>query len=307
MTRQYQQVPSNFNDIKEYLIYEKVEIIDSFFTGENYFFYDTCSLIHHSNSSKRNYIIQYLKNKNAIIIITRTVLMELSSNDCNIHPTQANFIKELFQSGLRVLLFDEEIIVNCLKDMLGSTNEEANLLLGYAIKEVSKFKGAIYQIKNSMERSFSSKLLGDNPGSTLLYDRFFQYARSQKKQGDSLAEKLIFICIIVLSKMPRGKYILVSDDLNIRAEVIGINGYLMDKHQIKAPFQLTTPALIYRMYKESIINRQSDMLDILSAAFSGNVNVFYIGEYDIQIAYSSFTRTDLIKRLIDDDEFRIMY
>lgn len=307
MTREYQEVPSNFAEIENYLSYEKEEVIDLFFAGDNYYFYDTCSLIHHSNSAARNYILQYLKDKEAIIIITRTVLMELSTNCSEIHPTQVNFIKELYDSGLKVLLFAEEFIVDCLKEILNITNEDANLLLGYAIKEVSKFKSTIYQIKNSMENTFRGKLLGNSPGSILLYEQFFQYARSQKNQGDSLAEKLIFICIIVLTKIPRGKYILVSDDLNIRAQVIGINEYLQDMHQLKAPLQLTTPALVYKMYKKSVITNRDDLLAILSAAFSGNIYVFYIGEYDIKIEYSSFTKEGLIDRLLNEEEFRIMF
>ncbi|MTI67413.1 MAG: transposase [Firmicutes bacterium] len=307
MTKIYHKFPSNFKEIKDYITHDKKKVIDFYFDGDKYFFYDTCSILHHSNSSKREYIIKYLKKKDATIIITRTVLMELTSNYFQIHPIQINFIKELYQSGLKVLLFDEEFIIDCLKEMLNITNEEANLLLGYAIKEVNKSKGIIREIVDSMEKSFRSKILGNNPGNVPLYDEFFQYARSKKKQGDSLAEKLMFICIIVLTRIPLGKYILLSDDLRIRSNVISINKYLKDKHKVKEPFQLTTPALIYRMYKDSIITLRDDMLDILSSSFSGNVNVFYVGEYDIEQEYHSFNKEELIDCLINEKEFRIMY
>jgi hypothetical protein len=307
MEKRYQEVPSNFNEIENYVTHEKDEVIDLYFEGEKYFFYDTCSLLHHSNASKKGCIIQYIRKINVTIIITRTVLMELTSNNFRLHPTQVAFIKELHQSNLRVLLFNEEWLVDCLKTMLNMGNEEANQLLGYAIKEVSRSKTATYQIINSMDKPFRSKILGNKPGNVLLYEPFFKYARARKMEKDSLAEELMLICIIVLTRIPRGKFILVSDDLRIRKNVIDINTYLLYHHKVKEPFQLTTSALVYRMYRESVITAKSDMLDILSSAFNGDIKVYYLSEHDISQQYGSFTKEELMDRLISEKEFRIIY
>lgn len=307
MVKSYQEVPSNFSEIQNYIVQEKEKVIEEYYDGENYFFYDTCSILHHSKSVKKNLIIQYLKNHRATIIITRTVLMELTSNNFELHPIQVAFFKELHINGLKILLFNEEFIIDCLKEFSNINNVEANKLLGHAINEVSRSKTAIYDIKNSIDASFRNKIVGNNPGNVLLYDDFFRYARSQKTTGDSLAEELMFICIIVLTKIPLGKYILVSDDLRIRSKVIEINNYLLRHHEVKEPFQLTTPALIYRLYKESIVTTSSEMLDILNSAFDGNINVHFISEYDIIQQQGTFTKDELIARLISEKEFRIIY
>ncbi|MDK2820870.1 MAG: hypothetical protein PWP31_835 [Clostridia bacterium] len=308
MAKKYREVPSNFKDFENYLIYKKQEVIDAFFKGKKYFFYDTCSILHHSNTENRYYIIEFLKSKSAIIIITRTVLMELTANSFELHQVQINFLKELYDNGLCILLFNEEIILACLKKILNITIEEANKLLGFAVKEVSKFKTKTYEVLNSMDKRVANKLKSLEPGKTELYSNFFGYARSLKEEGDSLAEELIFICIIVLTKIPSGKkYILISNDLRIRHQVISIKEYIKKHHNVSEPYQLTTAALLYKMYKEGIISNRNDMIDIISKSSNGNINVYFVSEYDIKQEKDSFTAEELVDRVISENEFRIIY
>lgn len=306
MTKKYQEVPTNFNVLKPYIIYEKNEVINEFYNRRHYFFYDTCSFLHHSNTLDRSYIIQYLKNEDAIIIITRTVLMELTANSFNLHPTQLRYLKELYNAELKILLLDEEIVADCIKNISNISNKEANILLGHAIKEVSKYKTITNKLKNNMDSTLKNKII-INPANTLMFNLFFRYARSQKVQGDSLAEELIFICIIVLTKIPLDKYILISDDLSIRNSVIRVNAYLDKHHKVKSPIQITTPALIYKMYKKSIITSKQDMINILDHVTNERITVYYLGEYDIKIENHSFDKEDLINRLISEEEFKIIY
>ncbi|MDK2984759.1 MAG: hypothetical protein PWQ96_401 [Clostridia bacterium] len=307
MAKKYREVPSNFKDFENYLIYKKQEVVDAFFKGEKYFFYDTCSILHHSNTENRHYIIEFLKSKSATIIITRTVLMELTANSSELHQIQINFLKELYDNGLYVLLFDEEIILACLKEILNITIEEANKLLGFAVKEVSKFKTKTYEVLNSMDEKVTNKLKSIAPGKSELYSSFFGHARSLKEEGDSMAEELIFICIIVLTKIPLGKYILISDDLRIRHQVISIKEYIKKHHNVSEPYQLTTATLLYKMYKEGIISNRNDMIDIISKSSNGNINVYFVSEYDIKQEKNSFTAEELVDRLINENEFRIIY
>lgn len=307
MTKMYRKVPLNFKDFKHCLIYEKQKVIDAFFKGEKYFFYDTCSILHHSNAENRHYIIKFLRRKSATIIITRTVLMELTGNSFELHQVQINFLKELYDNGLCILLFDEEIILDCLKEILNITIEEANILLGFAVKEVSKFKTKTYEVLNSMDKNVANKLKSLKPGKTELYSSFFEHARGLKEERDSLAEELIFICIIVLTKIPLGKYIFISDDLRIRPQVISVKDYIKKHHKVSEPYQLTTATLLYKMYKEGIISSKDDMIDIISKSSNGNINVYFVGEYDIKQEKGSFTAEELVNRLISENEFKIMY
>lgn len=309
MTKKYQEIPLNFKDIQNYLIYKQNEVVNAFFNSDvkKYFFYDTCSILHHSNSKKRQFIINYLVEKSATIIITRTVLMELTANSFKLHSIQVEYFKELYESGLKIFLMDEEIIFNCFKKYLNITIEDANKLLGFAVKEICKFKTKTKYIINQMTKNMSNKLLGINPGNTELFTDFFRFARSLKSHGDSLAEELIFICIIVLTRIPMGKYFFISDDLNVRYQVIIINKYIEKHHKMSVPIQITTASLLNKMYRDNFINNKEDMVEILKSAFKGNVSIFYVGEYDIEQKYKSFKCEEIIDRLLNEKDFRILY
>jgi hypothetical protein len=249
-----------------------------------------------------------LKLKEATIIITRTVLMELSPNSYNVHQIQVQYLKELHDSGLKLILFDEELIFDCLNEILKISILDANLLLGYAIKEVSRFKTKTYEILNSMPKSVSYKLKGTNPGNTELYSNFFEYARTSKIEQDSLAEELMFICIIVLSKIPlEKKFIYLSDDLNARTQIITIRGYIEKHHYMKVPYQLTTAAMVYKMYKENILTEKGKMIDILKCAYNENAKIFYVGEFDIQQVTETFECVKIADKILCDKEFRVLY
>ncbi|MCG8485417.1 MAG: transposase, partial [Clostridia bacterium] len=176
-----------------------------------------------------------------------------------------------------------------------------------AIKEVCKFKTATYHVITIINQDVRRKLMSNSPGNEALYDIFFEAAREQKMEKDSLAEELILICIIVLTKVPLGKYIIISDDLEIRNVVISIADYIKKHHDIKAPMQLTTSRLIYELYKKQIVKEKNDLFDILSASFHGNVKVFYIGKDDIKLNYDAFTKENLIDEMMKDSDFRIVY
>ncbi|WP_243467831.1 transposase [Acetivibrio straminisolvens] len=289
------------------MIHKKDEVVNEFINAKQYFFYDTCSILHHSNSLNRKTIINYLKSKADVIVVTRTVLMELTANSFELHPLQVQYLRELNSSGFKVILFDEEIIYDCLKEVFNISAENANKLLGYAIKEVCKYKMNISEIVENMDKRMAVKLKSTNPGNRELFSIFFRHARTQKSEGDSMAEELILICIIVLTRISWGRYFLISDDMRIKPLVISVNDYILEHHGRKEPYQLTTSSLVYKMYKDNILTDKDDMIEIMKAAFKGNVNVFYVGEYDIEQRYESFKCENLIDRLLKEKDFKIIY
>ncbi len=307
MGKKYQETPLNFSSFKNYMIYKKEEVVDTISKAHRYFFYDTCSILHHSNSSNRQAIINYLKSKGDVIIVSRTALMELTANSFELHPVQIQYFSELNSSGFKVVLFNEEVIYNCLKDALNISTEEANRLLGYAVKEVCRYKTKTSEIIESMDKHMSVKLKSTNPGNRELFSTFFRYARTLKRKGDSIAEELILICIIVLTRIPLGRYFLISDDMRIKPQIISVNDYILKHHGRREPYQLTTAALVYKMYRDNVLTNRNDMIEIMKAAYKGNINVFFVGEYDIQQRYESFKCEDLIDRILNEKDFRIIY
>jgi hypothetical protein len=61
------------------------------------------------------------------------------------------------------------------------------------------------------------------------------------------------------------------------------------------------------MYKDFMIVNRDDMLDITQSAFKENVYVFFVSEYDIRHEYKSFKCEELIDKLINEMEFKIIY
>lgn len=307
MSKVYKEVPENFNDIASYLISDPDQILDLFFRHEKHFFYDTCSILHHSIASSNDYIIDFFVNESPIIIITRTVLMELSSDNYMIDTVQIDYLRKIHEKGIPILLMNEELILPILKDALTITIEEANLLLGYGIKEVSKSKTAIHNVMTTIDGTMRSRILSTRPYDQSLFECFFQYARSKKTEEDSLAEELMLIMIIVLTKIPLGKYCLVSDDLKIRVNVISIRRYLEIQHNTKAPMQLTTFRLVYEMYKKQILTDGTEMLKIFSATSIGNIKVFCMGEEDIELLHKSYTKDELVNKILMEPSFSIAF
>lgn len=233
--------------------------------------------------------------------------MELSPGNFCIHPDQIDYFEKIYNKGIPIILMNEEVCIDILKEVIVVTNHEANLLLSYAVKELSRYKTAICNIIKNMPESLRSKILNPGINTEILYQIFFDYARSQKYEGDSLAEELILLIVIILTKAPYGKYIFLSDDLRIRNYLIGVNNYILKHHNVKAPLQLTTSRLIYEMYRKNILIEKTYMSDILSASSSGSVKVFCIGEEDIQLVQKSFTKNDLINEIISYPTFSIAY
>jgi len=256
--------------------------------------------VYRAINEDRHAIVNYLKSRADVIVVTRTVLMELTANSFGLHPVQIKYFKELNSSSFKVVLFDEETVYDCLKEVLNISTEEANRLLGYAVKEVCRYKAKTSEIIENMDKHRSLKLKSTNPGNRELFSTFFRYARTRKSEGNSIAEELILICIIVLTIIPMGRYILISDDMRIRPQVISVNDYILRHHGRKEPYQLTTSAFVYKMYKDNVLTNREDMIEIMKAAFKENVRVFFVGEYDIQQRYEPFKCEDLIDRLLNE-------
>lgn len=306
MTKVYKEIPNNFEDIQNYL--EKDNFIEEIIRAKHCFFYDTCSIITHSNSINRKKIVEYIKLKEGIVILTRTVLMELQNNSNVIEEQQVNYFKDLYDAKIKIILLNEEEIINILKEILTMSISDFNKLLGIAINEVSKFKGTIYEIKNTDSNELTKKMMDNRKNKREYYTEFFRFARSKKKSKDNLAEELMFICFIVLSRASvMGKLVYLSNDLKSREIIISLNSFTGDKHDKIEPYQLTSAKMIYNLFKLNLIETKDEMLEMFNRTNSGNIKVYYLGEYDINLKYGSFNQVDLVDHIFNKDDFRIIY
>jgi len=91
--------------------------------------------VYRAINEDRHAIVNYLKSRADVIVVTRTVLMELTANSFELHPVQIKYFKELNSSSFKVVLFDEETVYDCLKEVLNISTEEANRLLDMLLKK----------------------------------------------------------------------------------------------------------------------------------------------------------------------------
>ncbi|MGN1032928.1 MAG: hypothetical protein ACI4PU_05650, partial [Intestinibacter sp.] len=269
MIKVCKDTPRNFEDIQNYL--EKDNFIEEIIKAKHCFFYDTCSIITHSNSINREKIVKYIKLKEGIIILTKTVLMELQNSSNIIEEQQVSYFKDLYDGGIKIILLNEEEIIDILKEVLTMSTADFNKLLGIAINEVSKFKGTIYEIKNDDPNQLTKKMMDNRTNKREYYSDFFNFARSKKKPKDNLAEELMFICFIVLSRVNLiGKLVYLSNDLKSRDLVISLNKFTADKHDKEEPYQLTSARMIYNLFKLDLIKTKEEMIEMFDSTNNGN-------------------------------------
>lgn len=295
MVKIYQETPNNISDILAYVISDVGKIVEILGANKKFYFYDTCSVIYHSNSDNRHEIVSYLKSKDAVIIISATVLMELSSNTFNVHQKQINYIKEMFDKGIKIVLLKEECVFDILRAYTTLTIQDSNKLLSLAICQMIKSKSKTYDIIASMSKEDQLKFKGVTESNTEIYTEFFSLARSKKESQDSLGEELMFLVIMLLGKLPGKIFIYLSDDKKSTAQLINVKEYVMKHYQNKAIMQLSTAAIIFKLYKQDNLSDKAVLLEIINRTSSDKrVSIRYIGEYDLADKQEKINTEDLI-------------
>ena len=308
MEKIYKEVPDNFDNLKDYLLQERDIHIDKFLDAKNIYFYDTCSLQCHSNSNNRDKIITYIKNTNGIIIITRTVLMELGGNGGNIQNSVIDYLSEFYNADTPILLFNEEELFYTLKYILSLTTQECNKLLGNVIGEVASYEGTIYEIKRENPNNIYGRLHNNRCSDDYLYEEFFKFARDSKSSGDNLGEELMFICFCILSRIPLlNKLIFLSNDMQSRNSIIRVNKYTKRYNDKMEPYQLTTATLLYKLQREELITNKSDLKEMFEKSFNGNVPFYYTDKFSINMEYDKLSVSELVDLIFEKEDFRIYY
>lgn len=308
MEKIYKEVPDNFHYLNDYLIKEKDIYMDKLLEAENIFFYDTCSLQCHSNSNNRDKIITYIKDRKGIVIITRTVLMELSGDGGNIQNSVIDYISEFYNSNIHIVLFNEEELFHVLKYFLSLSTQECNKLLGNAVGEIASYEGTIYEIRRENPNNIYGRLHNNKHSMDYLYKEFFEFVRNYKTSGDNLGEELMFICFCILSRIPLlNKLIFLSNDMKSRSSIISVNQYTKKYNDKIEPYQLTTATLLYKLQREKLIINKSDLTEMFQKSFNGNVPFYYTDEFSINMDYNKLPVQELVDLIFIKEDFRIYY
>ncbi len=300
----YQDEPNNIEEIRKFCIYEKQDVLTKTSEAKAIFMYDTCSIIHHANAQKIESISNYIKKHMGIVLITKTVLVELSSSDNggNILEKNVNFLRNLNGFGIDIIIFEEELCYDCIKFSFSYTLNDINEKMKYAICFTKGFQGAIAQYIDILPQKERIALLHGESSREPITE-FFTKIRKRKTPQDSLAEELIFLMIILLQGIIN-EVVFLSDDFKSSDKFLQLTDYIQKHYNRKGIHMYTTAVLYYKQVRENIIDLEEGR-KLLECTYSNNIKMYASDKNDFKVEKKELSIEEFIKIINEDSEFRI--
>ena len=308
----YTENPDNYNEIKPFVVSDLEEIKNVFHSSPKVIFYDACSFQTHSHlkENEKNVIIKYFKKQEAMIIITRCVLMELSSDRHKLEKEYVSLVKKINESNIPVVVFDEEYIYSILSDCFFS-NEKINEYLVWAVRTVKSPVSTITETLKENDKLSKELNEGKNLKQSDIYNRFFKSVRGNKEHSDNLGEELIAICLHILSHLPGihdGKLCVVTDDKGAAGKINSVMERTNPPNRGAEIIIFSTPKLVQFMYQEGIGISEDNMKKILAQGASGNVSVMGITPYDLDVNEKmSMSVEELVQKIMKPNQLLIVF
>ena len=284
MDKVYLDTPHNFSEIEPFIITDKTVIEREVILAERCYFYDTCAFRNHMTAEDVNLIFQYIKATSGVVIITRTILMELCSNDGCLWQEHVEYIKNMSSKGIQVFVLYEETIFEILHVYCADVSE-INKWLSFAVRCAKSKVGTVELVINQDAELKRFLLEGNECKDGKLADKLFQKVRGSKSSGDNLGEELLAICIHWLSHMRDDheyKYAVFTDDKKAIPTFGKIIKNIKEHLDYNSLLLCTTAKLCYLMYKTALIDNQSQIIGILSSSNSGcDIKVYCSEEFEL--------------------------
>lgn len=309
MTTNYVDNPHNFNEIEPYVIIDKEQITIEIITAKKCYFYDACSFRWHTQVKDTTPIFEFIKNNDGIVVITRTILMELASHSGVLNAEYIEYIKDMYTNHVKVLVVYEEDLFDVL-DMCFASNVEINRCLSRAVKVVKTRTSTIEEVLNN-DRILLNSVMSDNVSDGTLFKRFFSKVRNSKESGDSLGEQLITICCHILSNIPEKeqyKYVVLTDDKKAIGLINKTSNNVYEHRKVYSLSAVTTVKLVQRLYNEGLIKTKEKVEELLAiCATKDIIKVWASEEYDLRPVYKTFNYKELAQKIITSYAIHINY
>lgn len=309
MASVYTDNPSNIADIVPYVILDKNTCGQEILMAEKCFFYDACSFRKHANLPNTDLIFEFFKRKNGIVVITRTIIMELASASHTLNHEYIEYLRRMHQANVKILVVYEEDIFDTLSQCF-SSNAQINKFLDIAVKVAKSTSKTMNDVYDS-DVNLRTDLLSGNHSEPSLFARFFSSVRGEKKSEDNLGEAMIAICVHLLSNIPDFydyKYIVMTEDKGA-VRLVNKLWNNIRKHIGKSTVAvLTMPALSQKMYQECLITTKSQLLEFLyPVAEDGQINIVVLEEYDLEPQEKKMACSDITDKIMTPNAIRIYY
>ncbi len=301
MDKIYTDAPHNFSEIASFVITDSEVVAREIIMTDKCYFYDTCSFRNHMLASNTNLIFEYIKATSGIVVITRTVIMELCSNDGKLWEQHIEYIRNMHSEGIKIVVVYEEDLFKTLHTYCSDVSE-INRWLSYAVKNAKSKAGSLEQVIGQDARLkkmlFQTEKCEDNK----LAEKLFKSVRASKQSGDNMGEEMIAVCVHWLSRMREScayKYIIFSDDkraIRIFGKVINNSREFSGQDMIS---EFSTAKLCYHMKLKGIVTQEEQVLALFSKSNVGDaLKVFCSEEFELSPAEKTMSIEVFAKKVI---------
>ena len=309
MARVYRDNPGNISEILPYVITDESTIAQNIIMAQKCYFYDASSFRKHSTWTELKYIAMYIRKNHGVVIITRTILMEICSAKGEIWDEHIVFFKKMYELGIKIILMYEENVFNAMYFCYSAT--EINQCLKYAVRTCKSKLGAVEKIV-SQNKFLEKEVLSQEPtmGKSLV-KRFFSEMRRNKSALDNMGEELITICMHMLSNIPeliQYKYIMFTEDKGAVLLLGKATKNIYDILKKRMMAAITTPKLLQEMIENELVNDISIVCGLLEAEHNSDyIRIFCCEEYDLEPDSKVMTCNELAEKLLEKNKIHIFY
>lgn len=304
MDKIYRDTPHNFSEILPYVITDIGCATKEIILAKKCYFYDTCSFRNHMVTQNANLIFEYIKSTSGIVVITRTVMMELCSKDGKLWNEHIQYIHNLHLMGIKILVIYEEDLFEVLHTYCSDITK-INNWLSHAVKNVKSKTGSIEQIIWQDTKLKKVLFEGEDCKDSKLAKKMFKAVRASKETGDNMGEEMIAICVHWLSHIRETlsyKYIIFSDDkkaMRIFSKVMNNSREFLGQDMISV---FTTAKLCYQMRLDDIVRHEEQVIHLLSKNNPAErINVFCSEEFELSPSEKSMSIEQFAKKVITQD------
>ncbi len=303
----------------EFIETEQEAVLEILTTCEQMVFIDTCMMSTIYRSNRIGDIINYLEecySEDIVIVFTDTLLYELLAFSNGVSKNLKKIFKSL-NKKYKVVFLDEEWLLNWRKQLV----EEDDVVLNQKFKDVfMNYKTSLLKVDkyaNDQTQSYYNMLYGTNAveGSETFISDIISVIKSKKKSGDSLAELLIFLCILYMMDLYETDYeqfafCFFTADRKAGARVKDLQ---KRSDMFLRSFEFCTVGhLVHEMYAvgvfdcdESAKSFVKDLLELKTETEKIKVSIYQTGM--LEVTEKEYTIDEFIETLKDDSIIKVVY
>lgn len=304
MDNERKEIPGNFYLIKDSVIFEKSLVLRTIVNTEKCYFYDTCAFRNHSMVQDKEALLEYIQNTAGVVVLTVSVLMELCSGDGFLWESHINYILEMHQQGIKVVVMYEEYAVDILK-MCFADMSKVNSMFSWAVSCAKNKSGSVENTLNSDLNLKRAVLINHGSQDGTLAERLIKKLRAGKCAKDNLGEELLTICLHLLSSIKEPvdyKYMILTDDKKA-IHLFNKAKDNSDKYTGRKSIAIITTAKLCQFMKMAgVISQEEQILEMLSGCYGdGWIKVICSGMYELQPREKKMTLEEFSKEIMLDE------